>query len=82
MDTSFDKIEVEVDEKGQKHEKATTFINNRIRKKSFQPIKNAESIFFRRSGKTALYVLSAEVSIIANCQTGYTSVMIAIIKHL
>lgn len=32
MDTSFDKIEVEVDKKGQKHEKATTFINNRIRK--------------------------------------------------
>ena len=35
MDTSFDKIEVEVDEKGQKHEKTTTFINNRIRKEIF-----------------------------------------------
>ena len=35
MDTFFDKIEVEVDEKGQEHEKATSFINNRIRKKVF-----------------------------------------------
>ena len=35
MDTSFDKIEVEVDKRGQKYEKATTFINNRIHKEVF-----------------------------------------------
>lgn len=50
MDTSYDKIEVEVDEKGQKHEKTTTFINYRIRKEVFNR-KEMQRVSFQKKWK-------------------------------